>query len=498
MSANTDMLKSPTRPSTVTPKESVPKKRSAPAFGSRRSRSEILARSLVHVPKSVWAVADATSVCLGNYIGYQFFRLQFPTSTWVADMTLANAVVAVAYIAAGLAVGLYETETLRHRSRIAVRSLLTIGLATAIAYVVLHTLMYEIYSRRIAIISPLTFIAVSGGLRLLACRVLRNLKSRILFVGCGDSIRRIAEAVTESEAGRNYVLLGYLAGSETESNQPGAADLPRLGSVEDIQAVCLAEDVQEVVIGAEESSDAELSRLIMCCLRLGCRVTNPPTFHERVLGEVPVDHISADWFLFADLEGHRAGRATIKRVFDFSFAALTLLITLPLWPLIALSVKLSGSGPVFYSQERVGRHNRIFRLIKFRTMYPDAEADGHMWSTPGDPRVTRVGRFLRRTHLDELPQLWNIFLGDMSIVGPRPERPEFVRELIAEIPYYDERHLVKPGLTGWAQINYRYGCTVEDARRKLFLDLYYIKQMSLELDLVIIFRTLGILIRHPI
>jgi sugar transferase (PEP-CTERM system associated) len=454
----------------------------------------------MHVPKSVWAVADAVSVCLGNYIGYQFFRLQFPTSTWVADMTLANAVIAVAYIASGLAVGLYETETLRHRSRIAVRSLLTIGLATAIAYVVLHTLMYEIYSRRIAIISPLTFIAVSGGLRLLACRVLRNLKSRILFVGCGDSVRRISEAVAESEAGRNYELLGYLAGSGSEpnSNALGASDLARLGNVEDIQAVCLAEDVQEVVIGAEESSDAELSQLIMCCLRLGCRVTNPPTFHERVLGEVPVDHISADWFLFADLEGHRAGRATIKRVFDFSFSALTLLITLPLWPLIALAVKVSGSGPVFYSQERVGRHNRIFRLIKFRTMHPDAEADGHVWSTPGDPRVTRVGRFLRRTHLDELPQLWNIFLGDMSLVGPRPERPEFVQELIAEIPYYDERHLVKPGLTGWAQINYRYGCTVEDARRKLFLDLYYIKQMSLELDLVIIFRTLGILIRHPI
>jgi sugar transferase (PEP-CTERM system associated) len=411
-------------------------------------------------------------------------------------MTLANAVVAVAYIAAGLAVGLYETETLRHRSRIAVRSLLTIGLATAIAYVLLHTLMYEIYSRRIAIISPLTFIALSGGLRLLACRAMRNLKSRILFVGYGDSIRRISEAVTASEAGRNYVLLGYVAGSE--SDQPGATDLPRLGGIEDVQAVCLAEDVQEVVIGTEESSDAELSQLIMCCLRMGCRVTNQPTFHERVLGEVPADHISADWFLFADLEGHRAGRASIKRVFDFSFSALTLLITLPLWPLIALAVKLSGAGPVFYSQERVGRHNRIFRLIKFRTMRPDAEVDGHMWSTPGDPRVTRVGRFLRRAHLDELPQLWNIFLGDMSIVGPRPERPEFVRELISEIPYYDERHLVKPGLTGWAQINYRYGCTVEDARRKLFLDLYYIKQMSLELDLVIIFRTLGILIRHPI
>ncbi len=497
MSSYADILETPSSDRTTAPEaEPAPGEQPPPAFGKRRSRSESLARILTHLPKSVWAVMDVVSVCLGNYIGYQFFRIQFPTSTWVADMTLVNAVVAISYVTSGLIVGLYETETLRHRSRIAVRSLLTVGLAIAIAYVVMHTLLYEIYSRRIAIISPLTFIGISGGVRLLSYRVLRNLKSRILFVGCGDSIRRVSEAVMESEAGRDYSLLGYV--SLHEPKDPSAVkNLPRLGGIKDIQAVCLANDVHEVVIGVEETSDVELSHMVMCCLRLGCRVTNQPTFHERALGEVPVDHITADWFLFADLEGHRAGRGTIKRVFDFFFAAVALVLTLPLWPLVALVVKLSDGGPMFYSQERVGRHNRIFKLIKFRTMRPNAEADGHAWAVPGDPRVTRVGRFLRRAHLDELPQLWNIFLGDMSIVGPRPERPEFVEELINEIPYYDERHLVKPGLTGWAQVNYRYGCNVEDAKRKLFLDLYYIKHMSAELDLVIIFRTLGIFLNHP-
>lgn len=465
-------------------------------FGTRQVWSDSLARFLIQMPKSVWAVMDVISVCIGNYIGYQFFHLQFPTSTWVAGMTLVNAVVAISYVAAGLMVGLYETETLRHRSRIAVRSLLTACLAVAMAYVVMHTLLYEIYSRRIAIMSPLTFIAISGGLRMLAHRLLRHLKTRVLFVGSGNSICRVAAAVREAEAGRNYVLVGHVTVGREQPKQP-VASLRKLGSVKDIQAVCLANGVHQVVIGAEEMADAELSPMIMCCLRLGCRVTNQLTFHERVLGEVPVDYITTDWFLSADLDGHRAGRATLKRVFDFFFASVALIVTSPLWPIISLAVKFSDGGSVFYSQERVGRHNRIFTLIKFRTMRSDAEADGHAWATPDDPRITRLGRFLRRSHLDELPQLWSIFLGDMSIVGPRPERPEFVEELIDEIPFYDERHLVKPGLTGWAQINYRYGCSVEDARRKLFLDLYYIKHMSVELDLVILFRTLGTLLRHP-
>jgi exopolysaccharide biosynthesis polyprenyl glycosylphosphotransferase len=356
--------------------------------------------------------------------------------------------------------------------------------------------MYEIFSRRIAVISPLTFIAISGGIRLLAHRVLDKLQSRVLFIGCGDSIRKVWQAVRRSESATHYSFLGFVSADRATSAAP-AGMLPCLGNVEEIQAICQANDVNEVVIGSEESSGLEMSRIIMRCLRLGCRVTNQLTFHERVLGEVPTDHITADWFLFADLDGHRVEQSTIKRLFDFCIAGVGLILSLPMWPIVALAVKLSDGGPVFYSQHRVGYHNRIFKLIKFRTMRPDAEADGHVWAVPKDPRITAVGGFLRRTHLDELPQLWNIFLGDMSVVGPRPERPEFVDGLIDLIPYYDERHLVKPGLTGWAQINYRYGASVEDARRKLCLDLYYIKHMSIELDLVIICRTLGILFHHP-
>lgn len=462
-----------------------------PESGTSRSRSEFFARCVRHLPKSAWAVIDGVTICLGNYIGYRLFEIQFPRSTWLADLPLVNVVTAVCFVAAGVLCGLYDGETLRHRSRIILRSILTSIVALAMAYVVMHALMYEVYSRRIAMVAPIAFLGVAGSLRMLAHRLLWGLQRRILFVGHGDSIRHVIRTLQESPACKDYTLVGHV-----DPGRP-ADDLdacPALGRLSEIHTVCLDHEVHEVVIGVEESSGAELSYAIMSCLRMGCRVTNQPTFYERIFGEVPVDYITADWFLFADLDGHHEDRSTLKRISDFALALIGLIVTLPAWPIIALAIRLEDGGPVLYSQNRIGCHNRLFRLTKFRTMRPDAEADGHAWAVPGDPRVTRVGRFLRRSHLDELPQLWNVLLGDMSVVGPRPERPEFVDQLVDEIPFYDERHLVKPGLTGWAQINYRYGCSTEDARRKLFLDLYYIKHMSLELDLVILCRTITALL----
>ncbi|OQZ05347.1 MAG: hypothetical protein B6D36_10580, partial [Planctomycetes bacterium UTPLA1] len=188
---------------------------------------------------------------------------------------------------------------------------------------------------------------------------------------------------------------------------------------------------------------------------------------------------------------HRQEHSIVKRLLDFIIAGTALILALPLMLLIALATRLTSRGPVFYTQTRVGQGGRTFSLYKFRTMIPDAEAGGSTWATANDPRVTRVGRVLRCMRLDELPQLWNIIKGDMSLVGPRPERPEFVVPLSTIIPYYEERHLIKPGLTGWAQINYPYGSTIADARRKLQLDLYYMKHTSLELDLIVMLRTFG-------
>jgi exopolysaccharide biosynthesis polyprenyl glycosylphosphotransferase len=220
-------------------------------------------------------------------------------------------------------------------------------------------------------------------------------------------------------------------------------------------------------------------------------VTNLSTFYEQVLSEVPLSHLEPNWFLFADLKHYREAQLIMKRAIDIVGSNLGLLLTLPFWPIVALLIKLDSPGPVFYSQQRVGLNGRIFWLHKFRTMREEAEQDGHVWATQNDPRVTWIGWYLRKTRIDELPQLWNILLGHMSIVGPRPERPEFVEELGEQIRFYHERHLIKPGLTGWAQINYRYGASVEDSKRKLQLDLWYLKHMSLELDLSILLRTMG-------
>jgi exopolysaccharide biosynthesis polyprenyl glycosylphosphotransferase len=230
-------------------------------------------------------------------------------------------------------------------------------------------------------------------------------------------------------------------------------------------------------------------------LQGGCRVTNEATFYETATGQILVDEITPDWFLFADLKVHCDQRATLKRLLDLTTAAFGLLLTLPLWPLIALAIKVCDGGPVFYSQDRVGQAGRTFRLHKFRTMRTDAENGKSVWASPNDPRVTAVGRFLRRSRLDELPQLYNVLVGEMSVVGPRPERPDIVRDLELAVPYYAQRHLVKPGITGWAQISFRYGASVEDARRKLQFDLYYLKHMSFELDTIILFRTLGTFLR---
>jgi lipopolysaccharide/colanic/teichoic acid biosynthesis glycosyltransferase len=176
---------------------------------------------------------------------------------------------------------------------------------------------------------------------------------------------------------------------------------------------------------------------------------------------------------------------------DLIAAAIGLLLTLPIWPLIALLIRLESRGPTIYRQDRVGLHGRIFNICKFRTMRVDAERHGARWARENDDRVTRVGRFLRRSRLDELPQLWNILRGDMSLVGPRPERPEFVAKLAELIPHYRQRHLIKPGLTGWAQIRFHYGSSVADAQRKLCYDLYYLKHRSIDLDTAIIIRTIG-------
>jgi exopolysaccharide biosynthesis polyprenyl glycosylphosphotransferase len=323
----------------------------------------------------------------------------------------------------------------------------------------------------------------------LICWCVQNYGRKFLIVGT-DRRSRLPVAGHGDGLSRRYQLAGHIALDPIEVGREIAGHRV-LGSLDDLEQICRDQGIDEVVVGPSAARNPQALDRLLGCLRLGCRVTNLSTFCEQVLSEVPLDHLEPDWFLVADLKHYRESQLIIKRVFDVTAATIGLLFSLPFWPIIALLIKLDSPGPVFYHQIRVGLNGRTFRLHKFRSMRTDAEDNGCAWATVGDPRVTGVGRYLRWARLDELPQLWNILIGDMCVVGPRPERPEFCEQLGAELRFYNERHLIKPGLTGWAQINYPYAASVEDARRKLQLDLWYIKHMSLELDLFILLRTPG-------
>jgi sugar transferase (PEP-CTERM system associated) len=228
----------------------------------------------------------------------------------------------------------------------------------------------------------------------------------------------------------------------------------------------------------------------MECKLAGLIVTEFQSFWERQTGQIELDEVNPSWLIFS--QGFRMSllRAAAKRAFDIVVALIILLATLPITLIAIVAIKLDSPGSVFYRQERVGAKGQIFNVLKFRSMRTDAEKDGvARWAQSNDARVTRVGRFIRKTRIDEIPQLLNVLAGEMSFVGPRPERPIFVENLTQKIPYYDVRHRVKPGITGWAQINYPYGASDEDAKAKLSYDLYYVKNWNLFLDAVILFQT---------
>jgi sugar transferase (PEP-CTERM system associated) len=235
--------------------------------------------------------------------------------------------------------------------------------------------------------------------------------------------------------------------------------------------------------------------LLLSMKSQGVRIEDGTEVYEAITGKVPIECVRLGWLLFSP--GCHASRLFLfyKRLASVMVSSLGLLLVLPLIPFIVLAIKLTSPGPLLYGQKRVGRDGRVFTCFKFRTMRADAEKEcGPTWATDNDPRITRVGKFLRLSRMDEIPQLLNVLKGDMSLVGPRPERPEFVEKLAREIPFYQLRHTLRPGITGWAQVRYKYGSSIEDAREKLCYDLFYIKNMSLGLDLLIVFSTIKIIL----
>ncbi len=315
-------------------------------------------------------------------------------------------------------------------------------------------------------------------------------RRRLLIVGAGWAGRTLAEALAREERGL-YEPVGFVD-DDPEKQGRVVAGLKVVGPARDLPRFVGELGADEVAVAITDGLSPELYRALTECWGLGVHLEPMPVIYERLTGRVPVQHIGPNWALAAPVGSPPATIwLAVKRLLDLAFALAGGAVLLLVLPLVALAVRLEDGGPVFYRQVRCGRGGRPFEMIKFRSMVVDAEAGGRpVWAAAEDPRVTRVGRVLRRTHLDELPQVINVIRGEMSIVGPRPERPELVAELEKQIPFYRARLAIRPGVTGWAQVNYGYGRSVEDALIKLQYDLYYIKHQSLWLDLQVIWRTI--------
>ncbi|MDH4138371.1 MAG: exopolysaccharide biosynthesis polyprenyl glycosylphosphotransferase, partial [Anaerolineae bacterium] len=305
----------------------------------------------------------------------------------------------------------------------------------------------------------------------------------------------IAQAIYDNLSA-DYEIVGFIDDDPHKQGQT-LEGIPVLGNHSKLVAWAEEKGISEIVLAITRDLSGDMFQAVMDCNERGIQITPMPILFEQMTGRVAVEHVGNNWFIVLPIDGVSTYSLfmLLKRIADILISVLGLAFLLALLPFVALAIYLESPGPIFYSQDRVGRAGQTFQLIKLRSMAPDAEQDGQpRWAEENDKRATRVGRFLRRTRLDELPQCLNVLRGEMSLIGPRPERPEFVAELQKRIPFYRSRLAVRPGLTGWAQVNYHYGSSVEDALAKLQYDLYYIKHQSLYLDLLILLKTIGVVL----
>jgi len=321
---------------------------------------------------------------------------------------------------------------------------------------------------------------------------------RVLIVGSGPEALAVERVINQTGPRRSVVVGFYPAGTDDDpvGVDVGSSSAVRFPRSIELPTIVDRFKVDEVIVAVREQRGGVLPiRDLLECRVCGVPVRDLSAFYERVRGEVPIESLKASWLIYGDGFAQHAVRTRVKRAFDLVLASLLLLLAVPVMAAAALAIFVESGVPIFIWQQRVGRHGRPFLCVKFRSMRIDAEHDGvARWASANDARVTRVGRVLRKLRVDELPQLFNVLSGEMSLVGPRPERPSFVAGLKEQIRFYDLRHSVKPGITGWAQIRYPYGASVEDSQRKLQYDLYYVKNHSLSLDALILVETVRVVL----
>ncbi len=393
--------------------------------------------------------------------------------------------------------GLYDPPSIRADVRFLAKflnALLINVAAAALFFYFFSGRLIDIRPQRVLFIYALIFFVIALLWRRFVAYLFSRseLRTKIVVVGLTPQTQEVVEMTLKNP------WLGYSVVAVIRERPDPDIHIPEVEVCDfpnDLLDFLNGRRASAVVSGINFHTQPEMAKRLAQSIWLGIRFFDLPKFYEHITGKVPVTTIEQSWFLENLTEGEKSAYEVIKRIADIILSLVIGIIALPLIPLIVFGIRWSSPGSIFFTQTRIGKHGRPFRAIKFRTMFENSEANGPQWTRTNDPRVTRFGKFLRKTRLDEIPQLWNIFRGEMSFVGPRPEQPEFVKNLLPHIPFYSERLLVKPGLTGWAQINDPLGsASYEDSLEKLQYDLYYIKHRSFLFDLGIILKTLDIVL----
>jgi exopolysaccharide biosynthesis polyprenyl glycosylphosphotransferase len=485
----------------------VEERSATPSLGMQCAPARRLASWGLHLSERrvLLLAGDLTAMSLALagalWLRPQIFGLAFPASpTGLIFVPVWWLVLWAVWMPISIILDGYDLRLAASAPRSATQMASCAGIVSAI-YLIVPIMSAPLVRSRLGwMLFALLAVALVGGWRIVYALLFRQAAflRRALIVGAGASGQELTRVLDAIGVSSGVELVGYvddnpaLVGSSPQGK-------PVLGPSREMLSLVEEQRVDDVVIAITNwaSIRPELMERLMQCWVRGVRVTPMPLYYEQAVGALPVNHLGHNVFTLVGSQGARWHRLwlALRRLMDIVIGGVGLVVTAALSPLIAAAIWLDCRGPILYHQIRVGRSGRFFRICKFRSMIPGAEANGPVWAEADDSRITRVGLWMRRTRLDELPQFWNLLNGTMTLIGPRPERPEFVSELELEIPYYTIRHAVTPGLTGWAQVRYGYGKSIEDARRKLEYDLYYLKNRGPLLDGVILLYTVRVILQ---
>lgn len=452
----------------------------------------------VHLAYSLLLIVDALLFFASCYIAAWLYFLPQPQSLdhYLAGLAPNAVVFSATTVLALLSMGLYQPRLRETASGVILRAAGGFLLATAgIALLAFFTPVFDLWRGLFVYAALISFIFCLATKATFSHVVeLDQLKRNILVLGAGRSALNIAHRMRRKSDRRGFRIAGYINLNEVPP-QVDSSKVLKLN--QPLYEYVSTHHIDQIVVAVDAQEQALPTSDLIRCRVSGVAVINILDFFEQEAGKVLVDEVPPEWLIFAGAFRGESANGRGKRLFDL-FASISLLsVTWPIMLLTMLAIKLEDGlhAPVFFRQQRVGLNGRTFDVLKLRSMTVNAEGDGKArWATTQDPRITRIGAFIRKTRIDELPQILNVLKGDMAFVGPRPERPEFVGALAEAIPYFNERHCVKPGITGWAQLNYPYGSSAEDAKYKLEFDLYYVKNQSLFLDFLILLQTVEVIL----